>query len=160
MTNEFDYVESLGAFWDKEGRLHWPREEVILPPICSSCFQPSHGLFPCAIAVNKRKKERRETEMSNYEKSAEVAGKLLQHLEGASCRTPSVTLFDDGSGYFEISEKDAAAAREVFSSYLPGVFLYESPGQNSSEIHFEFETPILEQYASVCGTCKRPLEGK
>ena len=142
MMNEFEPTEQMGAFYDKEGRLYfWPGGRLHWP-----------GGWLDA------EKKRRETKMSDYEKSAEVAGKLLKHLEEAGCAVPSVTLFEDGSGHFEIYEEDEATARDIFARYLPEVKLYTHTGLDSDETHFNFSPSDLEKYTSTCETCKRPLE--
>lgn len=105
-----------------------------------------------------REEERKEPEVSNYTKSAEIAGKLLKHMEEAGCKLPSATLYTDGSGYFTAYLKDEVVARKVFGSYLPDVILYRRSMSDEDDVNFDFKTGSLEKYTSVCHACKRPLE--
>ena len=45
----FDYVTALGAWYDKEGSLHWPTDDTgyVTPPRCSSCGEREHGSAAC-----------------------------------------------------------------------------------------------------------------
>ncbi len=110
------------------------------------------------LGAHQHREERKEPEMDSYTKSAEIAGKMLEHLEEARCGVPSVTLFVDGSGHFTVYLKDEVVAREVLGLYLPEAQLYRHNRVNSDDVNFNFSTGNLDSYTSVCHTCKRPLE--
>ncbi len=105
-----------------------------------------------------QEEERKEPEVSSYTKSAEIAGKLLKHMEEAGCRFPSVHLYGDGSGHFVLRSEDKKIGLGVLDLYMPGV----SFSQVLLTSHFgdksEFAFNNLKEYTSVCYTCKRPLE--
>lgn len=102
--------------------------------------------------------ERKEPEMSNYTKSAEIAGKLLEQMEEAGCSVPSVTLFADGSGCFIVHKKDEEVVYEILHFRLPKTHFYQHDLSDSGEAQFDFSLTDLEKYTSICSTCKRPLE--
>ncbi len=110
------------------------------------------------LGAHQHREERREPEVDSYTKSAEIAGKLLKHMEEAGCNVPSVTLFADGSGHLTSYLKDEVVAREVLGLYLSEVKLYSQSSAIKGDVNFNFTSGMLESYISVCHTCKRPLE--
>lgn len=52
MSISLDYATSLGAWYDKEGFLHWPISGTadVTPRYCPSCSQPEHGNLACDYA--------------------------------------------------------------------------------------------------------------
>ena len=98
--------------------------------------------------------------MNNYTKSAEIVGKLLDNMEKAGCKIPSATLFNDGSGCFTVCMADEVVAHEVLALHLPEARLYRRSRSKEEAVCFDFSTPILENYMSVCPRCRRPLNGE
>lgn len=104
--------------------------------------------------------EEKETEMSNYTKQSEIAGKLLERMEEAWVKVPSVVLFADGSGHFAVYEEDEKVTREILSLYLPDVQPYRRSTAIKGEVIFDFSFADLEGYMPICHTCGRTLENE
>ena len=109
------------------------------------------------IGAHQHREESKEPEVDSYTKSAEIAGKLLEHLNAAGCEAPSVVLFDDGSGEFRVQFRDLRLANEVFTQH----FSHSYPFVEFDDAYIRaFSVHDLERYTSVCPTCKRPLEAE
>ncbi|KKL19308.1 hypothetical protein LCGC14_2466800, partial [marine sediment metagenome] len=76
------------------------------------------------IGAHQHREESKEPEVDSYTKSAEIAGKLLKHMEEAGCKLSTVTLYHDGSGHFRVYKEDEKVAYELLHLRLPEAHFY------------------------------------